>query len=148
MEVANIKEKVNIALDILYSNDYYLIENNLHEQSISHKLAEYLQILFKEYNIDCEFNRRETTDVKKATLSDNEEHIIKPDIIIHKRGTQRDNLLIIEIKKGIENEVNNDIEKLKSMTGDGYGYKLGLFLELYRDKQNTIERWFEEGKEQ
>lgn len=38
-----IKEGTYVALDQLFKNDSFLLEINVHERSVAHKLAEYLQ---------------------------------------------------------------------------------------------------------
>ena len=38
-----IEEKVNLALDTFYEKDKYFIDNDLHERSMTHKLANYLE---------------------------------------------------------------------------------------------------------
>ena len=44
--------KVNKALDLFYSLDSDLLTHRLSELAISHKFAEYLQILFTDYEVD------------------------------------------------------------------------------------------------
>ncbi len=56
MEIEEIYDKLEIAIESLFSNDNWLLEKDLSERSISHKLAEYLQPLFLDYNVDCEYN--------------------------------------------------------------------------------------------
>ena len=36
--------------------DSYLLHHNIYERSITHKLAEYLQYNFPNFNVDCEYN--------------------------------------------------------------------------------------------
>lgn len=50
----NIIEK---AITELIKSDEYLLKNNLNERTITHKLAEILQELLPEYNVDCEYNK-------------------------------------------------------------------------------------------
>lgn len=45
------------SLDQLLSDDYYLLENDLHEQAVTHRLGLYLQERFPQWNIDCEWNK-------------------------------------------------------------------------------------------
>ena len=157
MENGEIVDKVEIAIEMLLSNDRALIENDLNERSIAHKLAEYLQLLFLDFNVDCEYNGnvdkpngRKRISILKTDLEqkgllrvkeaeDIEEELadrqVFPDIIIHKRGTNENNLCIIEIKKSTS-KVSFDYDelKLKSYTTDNYGndlkYKIGLFIEF------------------
>lgn len=154
MENKIVVETINKAIKTLFEKDFWLIEHDISEQSISHKLAEYLQPLFPDYNVDYEYNGNVDRDngrkkieilkseLKKANLlTDGEtqlnqeliERAVFPDIIIHQRGTNDKNLCIIEVKKSTNNTSRNyDFIKLKSYTSTEYGndliYKLGLFI--------------------
>jgi len=52
-----VKYSVDRALTKLLQNDSLLVELNANERSITHKLAEYLQLEFAAWNVDCEYNR-------------------------------------------------------------------------------------------
>tara|TARA_E500000318_G_scaffold111475_2_gene130220 strand:- start:454 stop:939 length:486 start_codon:yes stop_codon:yes gene_type:complete len=131
-----------------------LIENDLSEQCITHKLAEHLQKNFPKYNVDCEYNgnidseggKKRIVAVKQQLKENNllkpsEESIeqdlldraVFPDIIIHKRGCNEDNLCAIEVKKSTNrSDFKYDQIKLSAYTTDYYGndlgYNLGIFL--------------------
>src|SRR5438552_3902549 len=99
-----VKHSVHNALTNLLQNDSLLLEHNASERSITHKLAEYLQKEFAGWNVDCEYNRNRG-EIKRVPVprdrvrgDDLESKTVFPDIIIHKRGTDR-NLLVIEVKK-------------------------------------------------
>jgi hypothetical protein len=134
-----LKSKVNKAINKLFKNDIFLLSANANERSISHKLAEYLQQEFDDWNVDCEYNRDNHDDVKriknwknlciknKLKSDDTDAKTVYPDIIIHHRSS-KNNLLVIEIKKS--NNSNNpkcDIEKIKMFIKD-LKYQYGLFL--------------------
>jgi hypothetical protein len=138
---SEIKTKIQIALEILYEKDMFLLKNDVNERSISHKLAEYIQQQFSEYHVDCEYNRVGNLTVdeeyfnKKLRLYKNIKCLngetVYPDIIIHKRG-QKNNLLVIEIKKiKDKNRVLDDYKKILGLfTSKEFEYKFGLFLQL------------------
>lgn len=50
-------EKIMAGLDLLVEKDSYLMKKDVNERSLTHKLAEYYQLLFPTWNVDCEFNR-------------------------------------------------------------------------------------------
>ncbi|MDA3813601.1 MAG: hypothetical protein PF570_05035, partial [Candidatus Cloacimonetes bacterium] len=52
-----LQEKVNRALDKIKINEQKIIANDISERTITHKLAEYLQVVIKEYDVDCQYNR-------------------------------------------------------------------------------------------
>jgi hypothetical protein len=64
--IDEIKEKVKYCLLKLKRRDKYLLEKDLNERTITHKLATYLQEQFQELNVDCEYNRFE--DLVKILL--------------------------------------------------------------------------------
>jgi hypothetical protein len=177
MEVEEIIEKINIAIRVLFSNDYYLLRHDLNEKSITHKLAEHLQQLFLGFNVDCEYNGdidkgeygRKRISVLKRDLEernllkdreveevDNElaNRPVFPDIIIHKRGTNSDNMCIIEVKKSTSTvSADYDEIKLKAYTSSDYGnglrYKIGVFI-LFNTggkRINHTMRFFSNGTE-
>ena len=97
----------------------------------SHRLAVVLEPKFKEWNIDCEYNRDvEAVKRLRYALSPNgniEDRDVIPDIIIHRRKTS-DNLLVIEIKKSTNRESDDkDIAKLRAFR-EQLGYQNGLFV--------------------
>lgn len=129
-------QKVKKALGTFFEQDHALLNVNASERSISHKLAEHLQKQFPDLNVDCEYNRHGDVIKTLYTKCDSpvapdalEAKTVFPDIIIHKRGNDEMNLLVIEIKK-INSGRNHiwDIEKLRAFTSKQYRYEVGLFL--------------------
>ena len=84
---------------------------NINERSVTHRLGIYLQELFPEEHVDCEYNRIYSDDAdeyiaknielgdleRDLTLKDTDARTVYPDIIVHRRNTNR-NLLAIEVK--------------------------------------------------
>ncbi len=145
-----VKEKVEIALGMLLKNDAFLLEHDVNERSISHKLAEYLQQLFPDYNVDCEYNwqvddpcykelsftseeeKQFYTKTDEEKIKDKNAHTVYPDVIIHQRGHNRDNLLIIEMKKtSNKDERARERDKLKlKKYKDKFSYEFILSLDI------------------
>ena len=142
--IKTVKKRVEAALQILLINDKYLLEHNLHERTITHKFAEYLQILFKNWHVDCEYNR-DGCDPKLIQIpTQEEESSVFPDIIVHRRGSE-DNLLIIEVKKSSNrnrNSVYFDQQKLQAYRDSPLNYKYGLFL-IFDTENPTHEKPYE-----
>ena len=133
----------------------FLLKNNLNERSITHKLAEYIQKYFSDYNVDCEYNRmpnkRNNNGEAEAKFIPKELHLnvsqtcsdddkgttVYPDIIIHKRGNNDSNLIVIEVKKEANADKKSkkfDFRKLEAFTkNDGLEYKYGIYLELNKN---------------
>ena len=83
-----LEDAANMAFELLYINDKYLIDKRVSERSIVFRYAHYLQSelektnKYRGYNLDCEYNR-DGSDLKHIYESD---HGVFPDLIIHKRG--------------------------------------------------------------
>ena len=139
-----IEEKVNLALDTFYEKDKYFIDNDLHERSMTHKLANYLEKLFNGYDVDCEYNKNglhikeipdKNKEIQKIRNSSRNKDLISvfPDIIIHKRGDESKNLVVIEVKKDNATKNNKeeiDILKLKAYTTEDLNYRYGIYINL------------------
>jgi hypothetical protein len=136
----------------LLKEDRTLLDRDVNERSVSHKLAEYLQRSFRHWHVDCEYNRNHDM-TKRLKWSREEEPVnsrkastVYPDIIVHRRDTD-DNLLVVEIKK-VENSSpqsdERDRDKLRAFVGRPYDYQHGLFLKLSASEEPRLE-WFPHG---
>ena len=122
------------AIQRLSERDYELLVRDVNERSITHRLGMYLQEEFPEMDVDCEYNRSDF-DPKvlecypKQTHTDNTDATtVFPDIIVHKRGPQGPNLLVIEAKKAT-NKDDRDKDKLKAYKNDALlNYEHAVFL--------------------
>ena len=154
---SDLHKKVKAALYEFFCKDRGLLELNVNERSISHKLAEYLQPQFEGLQVDCEYNRREG-EVKRLNClqpeetrsDDRDAKTVYPDIIVHRRGNDDSNLLVIELKKLGAGGVSHDKKKLRAFTDPqcGYNYRLGILLVF--DVSNQSLSWaacFREGEE-
>jgi hypothetical protein len=56
--------KIEEAIELIYTNDSDLIWRDNYEVTISCKLSQYLFNIFKEYHVDCEYNKH-INDPKK-----------------------------------------------------------------------------------
>jgi len=144
-----IKERFKSSMERLRSEDSILFNKNVNERTITHKLAEYLQEEFPDYNVDCEYNRYEDLSKKikppkdEVKWTDTEGKSIFPDIVVHKRGNQDNNLLIMEVKKS-SNRINGEFDKtkIKALMKKPYKYKCGLYLELDIDGEEDEYYWY------
>jgi hypothetical protein len=149
MEEKLIQEKVQAAIQLFFEHDFFLLESGANERAVSHKLAEYLQIFFWEWNVDCEYNRKGIAQKKLEGIQEcNEQRTtdrVYPDIIIHKRNTN-ENLLVIEIKT-ISPKTACDERKLELFTATNgeYKYTLGLFIEFNKTDKSNLD-WYRAGK--
>ena len=132
-----LEDAVNMAFELLYSNDKYLIYHQVNERSIVFRFAHYLQSelekirKYRAYNLDCEYNRN--MDGPKSFCEG--DRGVYPDLIIHKRGNNNNNLLIIEFKTYWNNDTTEDESKIRrfvSINGD-YKYKYGFSVVFLSD---------------
>lgn len=143
-----IMNKVENSLEKLFTNDSFLLQKVGSERSVAHKLAEYLQRQFLDWNVDCEYNRK-NLDIKildgiRECSEQRKTDRVSPDIIVHKRNTN-ENLLVIEIK--VAKDDLCDIKKLKKFTfskGE-YRYQLGLFIKFNLTEEPSCS-WFNDGE--
>lgn len=146
-----IKKKVIISLDHLFRKDHFLLKNSVHERAIAARLFLYLKKLFPKHTVDCEYDkhgeqaRKILMGIKECSKKKKNDYVI-PDIIIHTRNIDKNNLLVIEIKKNRKDSC--DIKKLEKFTDQSgiFGYKLGLFIKFNLTNEPSL-IWFEDGKE-
>ena len=147
---------VKEAVKKCYTDDKTLIERNMEQASVA-RIFYYMQRKidisnrfkqFRENNLDCEYNRN--MDAPKR-LAENETGK-RPDVILHKRMSNDDNLLILEFKNGInnlhqDNLINDDYDKLRAFTNlDGtYKYFLGMSVKLNVEEPMYV--FFQNGQE-
>jgi hypothetical protein len=134
-----VEHTVQLAIEHLLHRDSFLLEKDVNERSISHRLASYLQEEFgDEWDVDCEYNRDH--DVTKELLilpksveaDDTTATTVYPDIIVHHRGLD-DNLLVIEMKKTANLQSRSrdfDLDKLRAFRRERYHYQYALYLQL------------------
>ena len=158
MDIEEIIACLNRAKEKLLLKDSYLLVNNAHDRTISQRLAVYLTEEFKEYDVDCEYNHvwgykkykhieiliskcrslnkkihpKIEEQIKEGTLTEDSliELEIYPDIIIHKRGSN-DNLVVIECKKDYKlnpKDREYDEYKLSCCLGSELNYYCGFFI--------------------
>ena len=127
-----------LGLEMFYTRESLLVKYKVAERALTHKLAEYLQMLFCGYNVDCEYNKvgdgepkrvealvakmRKVQKMQQGNKCNGDcnnctpnKCVVFPDIIVHRRGKDR-NLLVVEAKTewGGASQ-NEDFEKLKAL---------------------------------
>ena len=136
-------ETVAWALSELLANDHDLLELDANERSITFRFAMYLQPRFPDWTVDCEFKRDGVEPKRLGHLElypdseDEEAKTVFPDVIVHRRGTKQ-NYLVVEFKKStsrVDRQI--DLRKLH-----GYKLQLGyvhaLFVEVGTSGQASV----------
>ena len=137
---AKIDALVNSALDTLYENDKHLIFNeptsektnietgvghHVGERAIVFRFAHYLQCLLSKdetlstYDLDCEYNRNGASAKSLKSFPNG----TYPDVILHKRGSNEGNLLVIEFKTYWNRNPKNDQKKIDEFTDSSGKYR-------------------------
>ena len=131
-------ESVIRALRRLMKDDAYLLAFDANERSITFRFAMYLQAELPEWHVDCEFNRNGVDPKKLKSLElnpdseDEDARTVFPDVIVHRRGT-RENFLVVEFKKSTSSVKRSiDLCKLKVYKSD-LKYEHALFIEIGTD---------------
>lgn len=142
MTNAEYKRIIIRTLKIFLKEDSYLSDVDANERSQTHKIAEYLQQILPEYNVDCEYNRNlrqektlnffEIVNKIKDFLRNNSS---SNELVAHKKTTALKLLNMIMQENFIADESNNP------QTQDGNNY-VG-YLTLTDESQNKyIKRVF------
>lgn len=158
MNLQEIKDKINICLQRLYRDDVILFERNqgkgLCERCIVFRFALYLQEMFPDYFVDCDFNSssingnavsaKPITNIGGRTTTNR-----FVDIIIHSRSFGRKNdFICFEVKKWNNYDkkaVEKDKNNLKVLTSE-YGYEYGFYLILAKTREKTRGVIFQNGR--
>lgn len=152
------------SIEKLLFKDYELLLNNSHEITISNLLARYMEeIVLLKPNflcIDLEYNRMVSKnkddyskdEVSKAIyitsfekdrtdLHNQIKRYVRPDIIVHRRGTNTDNILWLELKIN-EPERNCDFDKQKAWYAiSQLQYKLGISILIDIKRKIIVFYW-------
>ncbi|WP_052466378.1 hypothetical protein [Beduini massiliensis] len=145
-ELITVLEKCFIEL---YTNDDYLIahkpampssyDEHLCERTIVFRFAYYLQKYLENNNllnklvVDCDYNR-DAYDIKSVGRFVNGTY---PDVIVHQRGNNKHNFLVIEFKTYWNRDVQNDIDKITGFLVE-YDYKYVMSIILEKTLQETL----------
>jgi len=132
---STVKRRVQRALGRFLETDRALLENDVAELTITNRVAAALASEFPGRHIDTNYNRHGRY-VKQLQLPppcrnwQNPKRRVSPDIVVHRRGTDVANVLVVEIKKSTNNEDRAcDMAKLRAFRGQ-LCYQYGLFFDF------------------
>lgn len=150
-EYTILKECVEKALEELYQHDEYLIVNrptgsksdcHVSERGIVFRFGIYFQQLlnntvYKDFNIDVEYNR----NMYEKKMLPSFLNGTFPDLILHKRGSNDYNVLVLEFKTWWNSYTKEDINKIDQFIDKNgkYCYLLGASIVL--EKENFNINW-------
>ena len=124
----DVKQQILSALEKFKARDWHLVANKANERAMTSKISHYLQEVLPSWDVDHEYNREGDNPKQRDTGK----HLI-PDIIVHRRGT-RANFIIIEAKK--KTFPREDRQKLEN-AAKKFGYKYAFALTLHGSKNVT-----------
>ncbi len=86
-----------------YDEDYHLIEADIREEAlvfrIAHRLANWIERPDSPVHVDVEYNRRYVDERLRPKYGVTGDSHVTPDLIIHTRGADTQNLLVVEAKR-------------------------------------------------
>jgi hypothetical protein len=154
MSPRDLVSRIAQGFDKLFEHDHELFDlgmRGVNEQTITFRLGLYFYSLFPDHHVDCEYNR--IWDRKKACALVGVESM-EPDVIIHRRQSDRSNLFCLEAKKEYlwahpRNGFDRMRTKLMGLTHPEaeYRYTLGLAWKIAPSANRNAHRtvWFLRG---
>ncbi|WP_426436456.1 hypothetical protein [Bradyrhizobium genosp. P] len=132
--------KVIAALQEFYAQEGFLLERDLGERTLTHRLAIYVERQFAGWQVDCNYDRlgERTLRLPHGTIVSTDDHLgksIYPDIVVHQREIPN-NLLAIEVRKDNNHQpIEHDQHKLQALTDPHvwFAYAMGVLVTLGRD---------------
>ena len=129
--------KVVTALREFYAHETWLLEHDLGERALTHRLAVHLEKQFAGWEVDCDYNRlgERTLRLPHGTIVSTDDTLgksIYPDIVVHQREIPN-NLLAIEVRKAANHQPReHDQHKLRALTDPHlwFAYWIGVLLVL------------------
>lgn len=129
--------KVVAALGEFYAREAFLLEHDLGERALTHRLAVRVEKQFQGWEVDCDFDRlgERTLRLPHGTIISTDDHLAKsvyPDIVVHQREIPN-NLLAIEVRKASNHQpLEHEQLKLRALTDPHiwFAYRIGVLLTL------------------
>jgi hypothetical protein len=155
MEREEVKIRLLYALEEVIRNDVHLLDYDLSERCIASRLAMYLQKAFPEYSVDVEYNRHGDSPKRLglpeecANYKDsNGEALAVPDLIVHRRGSEGPNVLVLELKKTTNREPRwcdrKRVQAFRAQLRYTYGALIECETRKGHESDITISEWFDE----
>src|SRR3974390_2784439 len=129
--------KLVAALRQFYADETWLLEHDLGERTLTHRLAVRLESQFPGWDVDCDYDRlgARTLRLPHGTIVSTDDHLgksIYPDIVVHQRDIPN-NLLAIEVRKASNHQPEeHDQQKLRALTDPHlwFAFSIGVLITL------------------
>lgn len=141
---------VTKSLQTLYEKDCEIISNHTNERAIVFRFGIYFNneveknklnyLNYLNYKVDIEYNRN--IEEPKRLKS---EKIVIPDLILHKRGSNDNNLLVIEFKTFWNSNQEEDTKKIENFCNSKgeYKYRYGISILITEKLEDVFCTFFE-----
>ena len=146
MKTDEVKNFLERAIARVYHADRHLLVVDASERSIAARLAMYLQEDFVGYDVDVEYNRARAKIKRLMAVVgccprdriETEGQRVLPDVIVHRRGDNKSNLLVIEVKKSSDPRGTDcDHERLEAFRAE-LRYKFGALVVCTTGKRPKV----------
>jgi hypothetical protein len=139
-------DKVIAALQEFYAREIHLLEKDLGERALTHRLAVHIEKQFGDWDVDCDYNRlgERLFRLPKGTIVSTDDELGKsvyPDIVVHRRSVP-ENLLAIELRKAANHQPpQHDQHKLRGLTDPHlwFAWRIGVLLTLGKKQVTSSE---------
>jgi hypothetical protein len=133
--------KLIAALQEFYERETFILERDLGERALTHRLAVLIEKHFSGWEIDCDYDRlgERTMRLPHGTVVSTDDHLgksIYPDIVVHQRDIPN-NLMAIELRKASNHQpIEHDQNKLKALTDPHlwFAYAIGVMVTLEKGR--------------
>ena len=134
------------ALQEFYARETYILERDLGERALTHRLAVLVELHFPGWEVDCDYDRlgERILRLPHGTVVSTDDHLgksIYPDIVVHQRAIPN-NLLAVEVRKASNLQpIEHDRHKLKGLTDPHlwFAYWIGVLVTLSRKSVDGVE---------
>lgn len=135
MEASEVRNRLHAAMIELAEKEGHLFASNAAERSFAARLAMHLQALFPKHHVDADYNRVGALAKRvllppecKGRRDSDGKSLASPDVIVHRRGADGQNLLVVEMKKNTNPDRGNcDRLRLSAFRGQ-LGYLFGALV--------------------
>jgi hypothetical protein len=133
MDQQKMQTQVAAAIEALFMNEAILFEYDASERTIAARLATYLLGVFPSHDVDVAYDRHGLDRQALGAPADCEDRgrsLTVPDIVVHRRGRDDANLLVIELRKTTSHEPRQcDEAKIRAMKRE-LGYRYGVLIDV------------------
>lgn len=127
------------ALQEFYARERFILDRDLGERALTHRLAVHVERNFLGWDVDCDYNRlgERTMLLPRGAIVSTDDSLgksIYPDIVVHRRAVP-DNLLALEVRKDANHQpVAHERHKLMALTDPHlwFAYWIGVLVILGR----------------